>query len=198
MPAIAMTARPTASTEGLRTFGMFALMVGAMMVPLTIGALRVTAPRSLWARRNRAVAAYLVGFVTVWALAGAVLSDLFELLNQNLAVPEPEGTGVALAIASIFQLTSIKRRALNGHHRTRPLAPQGLAAHFDCFRYGVDGGTQCLLSCGPMMAAMVLNMTALLLIPVSAIVIVERYRYRPPTRMTAVALGLTAVVVVAT
>jgi hypothetical protein len=46
------------------------LMVAAMILPLQIDGVRRIAEYSLWSRRHRAIAGYLVGYLIVWAAAG--------------------------------------------------------------------------------------------------------------------------------
>src|SRR5689334_20092293 len=50
------------------------LMVVAMMLPLQIQGIRLTAERSLWSRRHRSILGFLLGYLAVWAVPGAVLS----------------------------------------------------------------------------------------------------------------------------
>jgi predicted metal-binding membrane protein len=176
------------------TVGMFSLMVMAMMIPATFGPIRVTAARSLWRRRQRAIAVHLVGYLAAWICAGAVLLEARSTAADATSVHLGRTSGaLALALAALWQLTSIKRRALYGHNRTRPLAPSGLKANRDCLVYGVATGLRCMVSCGPMMIAMTLaGRTAIILVAVTVLIWVERYRYRPPRRLSAFALILLA------
>src|SRR5262245_14964824 len=54
------------------------LMVVAMMVPLALVPLRLTAFRSLWTRRHAAMAEYLLGYVGVWTfiMSAAVIAGM--------------------------------------------------------------------------------------------------------------------------
>src|SRR5688500_2344428 len=42
------------------------LMTVAMMTPLVLGAVRIAAHRSLWARRHRAIGLFLTGYLSLW------------------------------------------------------------------------------------------------------------------------------------
>jgi Predicted metal-binding integral membrane protein (DUF2182) len=201
MPSEAMSSMTgsTMLTSASRMFAMFALMVLVMMVPLSVAAIRITASRSLWRRRQRSVAFYLGGFVLTWAVVGAVLVAILSALAQeHWLEPTPGLAAGAFTIAALWQLTAPKRRALSAHHRTRPLRPDGLGAAYDCVSYGGAGGLQCVLSCGPMMIAMALDMTSLVVIPiVSLVAFAERYSFRPPKRTTAAVLAALAMAVAA-
>src|SRR5262249_34672272 len=51
------------------------LMVAAMMLPLVIDRVRLTAQSSLWARRHRAIAGFLVGYFAPWLALGIVVAS---------------------------------------------------------------------------------------------------------------------------
>ncbi len=176
---------------------MYGLMVVVMMLPLTIGEIRVTAARSLWRRRQRAIAGFLLGFLLVWgAVSAAVLAAVWALDPGSRLGSDRTAAALVLALASGWQFTTVKRRALNRHHRTRPLRPRGFAADLDCLRFGGMNGWQCVLSCGPLMAAMALDMASIVLLPVlTGVVLFERSRYRPPRRAGAAVLAALAVTV---
>jgi hypothetical protein len=179
------------------------LMVVAMMLPLSIGSIRAAAQRSLRRRRRRAAAEFVVGFLVVWALACVAAATALSILGGlGLYRPSTASAAVALGVAALWQLTPIKRRAVNGHHRTRPLAPTGYPADRDCLAFGSATAVRCLLSCGPMMAAMVVDTRPLqalaTLVALTALVALERLRFRPPRRTGAVVLAglaLAAIVV---
>ena len=61
----------------------WSLMVLAMMLPLTIDAVRATAIRSLWRRRDRAVAVWLCGYLAPWLLLGAVCRSAGGSMEQS-------------------------------------------------------------------------------------------------------------------
>jgi hypothetical protein len=127
------------------------LMIAAMMLPLGVDAIRATADRSLWRRRNRAIAAWLCGYVMACFLPGAVVSIA-------IALQRPTGRSTAFvalsfAFASLWQVSAWRARALAMCHRTQPLSPDGWRADYDCMRYGWTIGWWCSLACGALMFA---------------------------------------------
>ena len=105
------------------------LMTVAMMLPMVAEHVRLTAERSLWRRRHRAMAGFVTGYLGLWALGGVVVA----LLPLH---PSGRTAAIAFAIAGVWQLTPWKRRGLVGCHRTMPLAPRGWRADADCVRFG--------------------------------------------------------------
>jgi predicted metal-binding membrane protein len=188
--------RHGASTDGW-TLPMFVLMSIAMMLPSTTGAIRLTAARSLWRRRGRAIAEWIGAFVAVWLFAGVAILGARDLaIDGGVLRPGPMPLVVGLVLAAAWQLTPIKRLALNGCHRTRPLSPSGLRADRDCLLYGAMIGRECVVSCGPMMTVMTLcdQHQLILMVGMTAVVFVERFRHRTPRRASAAVLGLLAAV----
>jgi predicted metal-binding membrane protein len=168
----------SASMSALESGIRWTLMVVAMMVPLVLGPLRFTAERSLWRRRHRAVAVFLAGFVSLWLLAGILLHLVIELLRADGGTPPPLAAG-GLLLAAAWQYTPAKRRALMACHRTRPLAPHGWRAHFDCLHYGCTVGVHCAVACWALMlSCALLGHSVLVMASVTAIALVERYSTR--------------------
>lgn len=142
------------------------IMVIAMMFPLLVGSIRITAERSLWPRRHRAIGVFLLGYLAIWLAAGAVI----QLGNKVV-------TGaLAFAIATAWQLGAPKRRALRSCHIAFPLAPRGWRADRDCVRYGWMIGWNCVASCGPLMAACHLTAHGVpAVLTITALTVIERY-----------------------
>ncbi|HEY5856999.1 MAG TPA: DUF2182 domain-containing protein [Aldersonia sp.] len=134
----------------------WAVMCVAMMVPLTLPAVRHVAYNSLRVRRPRAIAIYLGVFVAGWVLVGLVAIPALGGLRVGLGIDGPLLLVAALAGAAIWQLTPAKRRALFACRRTVPLPPLGPRADAACARYGIQQATRCLVACGPIMLAMAL------------------------------------------
>ena len=148
------------------------VMTAAMMLPMVTDHVRLTAERSFWYRRNRAMAGFLLGYLGLWAIPGAALA---------LVPFHPDGrtAAISFAIAGIWQLTPWKRRALVGCHRTIPLAPRGWRADADCIRFGWLTGTRCLQSCWALMLACAMSGHALLATAgLLAVGLAERYYVR--------------------
>jgi len=149
------------------------VMTAAMMVPMIAGSLRAAADRSLWRRRHRAIAVFLIGYLTCWLIVGAALVLLRAPARPGFAV-------AALAIAGAWQLTRVKQLALAGCHFTVPLAPKGWRADRDCLAYGWLTGTRCVISCWAiMLACFATGHSLIAMTGLTAICAIERYTYRP-------------------
>jgi hypothetical protein len=157
------------------------LMAVAMMVPLTIFSIRLTAARSLWRRRDRAVAGFLIGYLGLWFLVGSPLAVLEVAVRFDRwihVLPWLGATG--FAVAAVWQLAPTKSRALRSCHRTMPLAPRGWRADWDCVRFGWLIAGQCLTNCWPLMlAGLVAGHSLTAMMCASAIGFTERYLVRP-------------------
>ena len=160
------------------------LMVVAMMVPLVLGNIRATAARSLWRRRDRAVASFIIGYITPWLGLGLALVPLATLRAPDSWLHGSRGAAFGLAVAAAWQLVPAKRRALWSCHRTAPLAPWGWRADRDCWRYGWMIGRRCVVSCWALMLACVLGGHSMtVMASASGVAAVERYLARPQERL---------------
>jgi predicted metal-binding membrane protein len=156
------------------------VMSVAMMLPMVAEPMRLAAERSFWHRRHRAIAGFLAGYLGCWALIGVFVSFVHvPLSSQNW------GAAIAFAVAGAWQLTRWKRRALNGCHRSMPLAPRGWRADRDCIRFGAMIGTRCIVSCWALMLACFFSGHAIVAtLLVTGVGFVERYtRRRPDQRL---------------
>ena len=139
----------------------------------------MTATRSLWRRRDRAIGGFLLGYLSPWLLAGAAVAEVDVMLLPQL----PLVGAVAFAVAAAWQLTPVKAPGLQACHRSVPLAPHGWRADRDCFRFGWLTGTQCLVSCWALMLACVLAGHSLpAMVCVSIVGVAERYVVQPRQR----------------
>jgi len=163
-------------------------MAAAMMLPFAIDAVRLTAARSLWERRHRAMAGFLTGFFAPWLLLGIAAAGLRELSWTHSYVAPALG----FLAAALWQRTSIHRRAFNACYRTQPLAPLGWQADRDCVRFGGTIGAACVRSCWPLMLACAFTGHSLIaMMGGMAVGAAERWPYRPRTRaMLAATLAL--------
>jgi predicted metal-binding membrane protein len=168
------------------------LMVAAMMVPLIIIPMRIAALRSLWCRRHRAIGGFLVGYFGAWMLAGLVCVPILISLRTSRF----EGTylwAFGFLIAALWQITSWKRLAKLGCHRTIPLAPNTWKADFDCFRFGLIHGRSCVTSCWALMLSPMLISHSLAAMMSTCLVCgYERYRARLEDRKIAKGLAFAA------
>ena len=123
------------------------LMVVAMMLPLIAGSARNVAARSLWFRRQRAIVGFVLGYLSVWVVAGIAVSLVLTSLKSQGWFDPRLAIGYSFMLAVGWHATPIKRRAIIRCHQTRPIAPEGLKANWDCVRYGFVIGGSCLLNC---------------------------------------------------
>lgn len=159
------------------------LMVVAMMIPLIVPSLRVAASRSLWPRRHRAIATFLIGYLAIWLLVGVALACLLAWRPPLTEVWKKEAAAAAFLLAAAWQWTPMKRRALVKCHATVPLAPRGWRADRDAIRFGWMAGRSCCVSCGVSMVACTLTgHHAIALVVCAWTAVQERYSWRPNTR----------------
>ena len=164
-----------------------AVMVAAMMLPLTIPNVRHVALSSLWRRRHRAMAAFLVGFLCVWVAVQTVIQGTLGFLTPSLGWTLV--AGLATVTAVLWGVSPGRKRRLRRCGLTVPLAPRGWRADADCARYGVITGLSCVTTCWALMAAIaafshsILFMTAVFSVQLS-----DRYRRRPPPGLTSLVL----------
>jgi hypothetical protein len=155
-------------------------MITAMMVPLVLTPVRETAFRSLWDRRHRAMALFLVGYFLPWVAlgTGVALLRTMPFAHTNAA------TGLGFIAAGLWVLTPWRRRALVGCHRTMPLAIDGWRADLDCLQFGRVIGVDCAVVCWPLMLACALSghdVTAM--IGGATVGAIERLSFRPRSRV---------------
>jgi predicted metal-binding membrane protein len=171
---LCLTERPNTLASSFAALPSWIIMVVAMMLPLILMEVRLTAFKSLWCRRHRAIAGFLCGYLTVWLLA-SLPALVLDAVGVTGVVPLLAG----LAIAVVWQTTPFKRRALLACRRTMPLAPNGWRADLACFRYGLFQGRSCLLNCWALMLLPLLaaHDTAIM-VGVTVFLAAERYAPR--------------------
>jgi predicted metal-binding membrane protein len=177
----------------------WSLMVVAMMVPVTLPAVRYVGLNSMRSRRRRAMALYTVTYVGVWVLFGITALGFEHVVRAHLGVSHPLLLAVMLAVAGAWQLTRAKRRALFACGRTVALPPLGRRADAACMRYAVLQGWRCVKSCWAIMLVMVVvgHSSLVLMVALTALVVAEELTVsgRRLTRPAAGALGLAAVAI---
>jgi predicted metal-binding membrane protein len=185
----------TAALPSLLAGGpMWGLMAFAMMVPTAMPAVRHVGGNSLYWRRRRATAEFLLGFLAVWVGFSALVLGVLAsrgLAHSQVALP------AALAAAALWQLTPFKWRALRSCHRSSPLPPRGWRASLGAARFGLRNGSACLASCWAMMLAVGLTGPGSLLWMggVTAVLTGERLALKPihATRLVAGLLAAAAI-----
>jgi|SRR5579863_285977 len=179
---------PTSSATGRSEELQLVAIVVATMLPLVLVPVRRTAQASLWRRRHRAIAGFLLGYGGVWALTMAGETILAGWLPAYAWLP-----AAAFAVAALWEMTPLKRRALSICHATQPLRPFGWRADWDCLRYGMRHARACTASCWAIMLAPMLVAPQLpLLAGASTLCALGRYWPRRWQRLEAVTLAVAA------
>ena len=88
---------------------------------------------------------------------GVVASVAVASLRTQFRLQPAAAAAVGFGAALLWQVTTLKRRALLACHRTQPLAPAGWRADLDCLRFGWTIGVSCLVSCWALMLACLLS-----------------------------------------
>ncbi|HWS82158.1 MAG TPA: DUF2182 domain-containing protein [Rubrobacter sp.] len=174
---------PSASQTIIAT----AVMVVAMMLPLTLANVRHVALSSLWRRRHRAMAAFLVGYLCCWAVVQTAIQGtlgfLAPLLGWTLVA------GLLMVTAVLWEISPGRKRRLRRCRLTVPLAPRGWRADNACVRYGVITGFGCVTTCWALMAAVAaFSHSVLVMVVVFVVQISDRYQRRPSPVLTSLAI----------
>jgi predicted metal-binding membrane protein len=118
----------------------WALMLGAMMVPLLGPALHHLRTQSFVTRRARVSALFVIAYLAVWMLAGTVVFGV-----SRLGWP-------IVGLVALWQISPFKQRALNRLFRHPTIPAFGLAADLGAVRFGLGHGAFCIGSCWALMA----------------------------------------------
>lgn len=135
------------SWPGLR---FIALMVVAMMAPLTVSGVRHAALGRPPHRRRVAVAEFMAGYLGVWLPAAVGIALAWSVAAA--AVPWSAAVAATVAAAALWELAPARRRHLARCERTVPLAPRGWRADRDCLRFGAERAVSCIATCWALMA----------------------------------------------
>lgn len=167
-----------------------AVMVAAMMLPLVLANVCHVALSSLWRRRHRAMAAFLIGFLCCWVVAQTVIQGTIGFLTPSLGWTFVAGLATVTAVS--WGVSPGRKRRLRRCGLTVPLAPRGWRADADCARYGVITGLSCVTMCWALMAAVAaFSHNVLIMAVVFGVQVSDRYQLRPSP-------GLTSLVVLGT
>jgi predicted metal-binding membrane protein len=178
-------------------------MMGAMMLPAvgpTAARDLALAPSATPLARVAAVLPFALGFLAPWAVYGALL---FVALvgTGNLVDASPDAAAwlgvVILAIAGLYQLSPLKRKALQ---RCRGIhTPQAGTNALTRFRAGAVEGSVCVGCCWALMAVLiafgVMNIAAM--VGLAAVIFGEKVLRRPVPLARAAGVALLALAVVA-
>ena len=161
------------------------LMVLAMMLPVVAPHVRTVGLRSRWSRRHRSTAAFVLAYVAAWAAVGVLLVAGLAAMypGHHGASPVPGFLlPVAMLLAAAWQVSSPRRRVLRRCTPLRLGVSSGLAADADCARAGARSGLRCLVECGPVMLAMALSHSLVLMAGLTVVLLSERARGANPVR----------------
>jgi hypothetical protein len=164
-----------------------AVMVVAMMLPLTLGPVREVARRGPWRRRVHAGAAFLAGYVAVWMLAMVAIDAAWRLTAARTGWM---AASVAMAVAAVaWEFTRQTRHQSEhggGTASTRWRNDESYA------RLGAVSAGGCVASCWALMAACVAFAHSL---PVMVALFCVQWigRHRPATSPVVTALAVLGV-----
>jgi predicted metal-binding membrane protein len=127
------------------------LMSVAMTLPGVLPAAQHVAVNTMRRRRSLAVGVFLVVYLLLWLAAGAASLAVFAVLDLRATVAL---AAVTLALAAAYELTGVKRTALNRCHRTIRLPPSGWRAGLAAGRFGWVNASGCVGSCWVSMGVM--------------------------------------------
>lgn len=128
----------------------WALMIAAMMTPMTVAPLRHVRDRSFASRRSRASLLFVAGYFAVWMLAGCGLQGL-ALVARSM-MPDPALCfAAAVGAALVWQISPAKQWFLNRCHREPELAAFGATADRAALAYGARNGAACVGACWALM-----------------------------------------------
>jgi predicted metal-binding membrane protein len=93
---------------------------------------------------------YFASFTTIWVAFGAVALTSITAAKA-IGLETVEVGLLTLGIATAWQLTRWKRRAVVSCRRTVPLPPVGWRADVACAHFGIRQGMRCITSYWPLM-----------------------------------------------
>jgi predicted metal-binding membrane protein len=177
---------------------MWSIMALAMTLPTAIPAAQHVAVNSLRHRQWTAVGEYLAVYLGLWLLFGLLAIATLALLPTTSRDLMFAG---GLALAAAWELTPLKRLALNRCHRGSPLRPRGLRATTTVLRFAWINGSACVGSCWVAMVVMLLASSAQIewALGLTALMVYTKLTRTPRRAVlrTATALALAAAVVTA-
>ncbi len=119
------------------------LMVIAMMLPKLITPIQHIYKFSFRRRRFLSALLFVLGYTTVWMMAGIVM--IIARLGLQLLMPNSYYSAIGLGIiAIIWQFSPIKQQYLNRGHDHKILAAYGWQGYQDALLFGVMHGVYCV------------------------------------------------------
>jgi hypothetical protein len=129
------------------------LMSVAMTMAGVLPAAEHVAVNSFRRRRSIALCAFFSVYLLVWLVAGVPVLMFIGTVGPRAGIAL---FSVSLALAAGYELTVVKRRALNRCHRTSRLPPSGVHGILAVGRFGWVNTSGCVASCWLSMIAMLL------------------------------------------
>lgn len=177
-----------------------AIAMVAVMVPLVAPNVRYAALRSPRRARGRVTATVVAGYALVWAGAAVVLGVGAWLLAG--AIGELASIFLVTVVAVGWQSTFRKRRALARCDALLAPPLDRRRARSACRSHGVALGRDCVQSCWPLMALMVVAAhNPLVVVATAWVAWYERRRrphHDPPIALTSLVILMSGAVAVAT
>lgn len=128
----------------------WALMLVAMMLPLTLTPVQYIMETSFKQKRVELSLQFLFGYLGVWMLTGLVMVPLGLIISHFF----PDSwlpSGLTLLVAMIWECAPVKQHCLNRGHRHLALPAFGWAASLGALRFGTIHGLWCVGSCWALM-----------------------------------------------
>jgi predicted metal-binding membrane protein len=167
------------------------LMSVAMSLAGVLPAAEHVAMNSFRRKRSLALGVFFAVYLLVWLAAGVPVLVCLGAIRVK--------TGIAvftlsLGLAAGYELTGVKRRALNRCHRTSPLPPSGVRGILAVGRFGWINTSGCVASCWLSMIAMLAAGAAkpLVMVALTVATTYGRLARRPDLTRQRIAVGYTA------
>jgi hypothetical protein len=152
MPGMPRVGAVSAGSLGNLLAGMpvWLLMTMAMALPGELPAAQYVATNSFPRNRSSAVTVFVGVYLAAWLGCGLAITALAARLGD---LPAGALFATALALAAGYELTPLKRQALNRCHRGAALLPHGARRLTAVARFGCVNASGCVMSCSPAMFA---------------------------------------------
>jgi predicted metal-binding membrane protein len=163
-------------------------MTLAMTLPGELPGAQYVATNTFRRNRSSAVAIFVAVYVLLWLACGLPAT---LLLGAVRGLPGGVAAAAALLAAASWELTQLKRRALNRCHRGAALPPTGAGRVAGVARFGWRNASGCIASCWPAMLAAFLMPVAqpLAMAGFTVVMTYERLTRRPRTARRRIAAG---------
>jgi predicted metal-binding membrane protein len=167
-------------------------MTLAMTLPGELPAAQYVATNTFRRSRSSAVVTFVAVYVVFWLSCGLPATLLLGALR---GLPSSGPSAAALLAAACYELTPLKRRALNRCHRGEALPPTGAGRVAGVARFGWRNASGCIASCWLAMLAAFLMPAAqpLAMAGFTLVMTYERLTRRPRTARRRVAIGYLAI-----